>query len=451
MNKKIVSIIFLMLLAAETHAAGSPVDAASLSATLISNMAITATALSSKAMIWLGAFAFVQFVITNLGLLKSGADIEAVVGKLIGSLLWIGFCTYVLKNGPDFISGVGEEFFSIPGLTLPTVGTILLNTGKTAATLGALAIPVGVVSNTLGMFMVYLILATIAIGCFFAFKIFMLQLELGLVVMLSPLSFSFLGINALKDQGIAPFKSLISLGYRVILIGVILSGFTIVDNSMKETLSSLSTASIVGGVGAVMESLFTAFGSYLLIAYLLYKSDSIAASLAGGSTSMGTADVASAAAMGAAAGAVVASGGAAAAGAASKPAQSMADFMKNMGGGGEIKNAASRGVGPTGAMTPPAPLNSMTEDSGKNSSAKFETGSRGQPLAPESSSSKGKSVGDSGAGGSIGGQNSAQQPANKNQNSGGGSSFLSNLKDLGRHIEQDKAATHVSINTHHSD
>ena len=346
-NKPIRFFLFLFCVLVSNNAVAA-VDAASLSQLLISKMTVASATLSSTALIALGGFATLQLFITNYGLLKSGADIESAVAKFAAGIAWVGVCIYIISNGPGFISGVGNEFFSIPGLSLPTVGTVMSNTAKTAGVIGALAIPIGVASNTLGMFMVYLLLGTIGIGCFFAFKIFMLQLELGLIVMLSPLSFAFLGLNALKDQGIAPFKSLISLIYRVMIIGVILSAFSIVDDSVNAVFKNLSLTEIVsGGVGTVMDTLVAALGAYLLLAYLLFKSDSIAASLASGSTNMGTADVASAAAAGAAAGAAIATGGVAGAGAAKSGVSSVSDMMKKLGGGGgpSVSNAGGGGGG----------------------------------------------------------------------------------------------------------
>ncbi len=61
---------------------------------------------------------------------------------------------------------------------------------------------------------------------YLALKIFMLQLEAVLIATLSPMSFALLGLNTLRDQGIAPFKSLLSLAYRIVLVGVMLSAFS---------------------------------------------------------------------------------------------------------------------------------------------------------------------------------------------------------------------------------
>jgi len=97
-------------------------------------------------------------------------------------------------------------------------------------------------------------------------------------------------------------------------------------------IDGVGKESFLAGIGAAAEGVGTALGGYLLPAYLTFKSDSIAASLASGTTSMGTADVASAAAAGAAMGAAVVSGGSAAAGAASSAPQPMSNFLSKMAG-----------------------------------------------------------------------------------------------------------------------
>lgn len=472
-NRFVFLFIFLTALLSATHVSAASVDAASLSQTLISKMAVATAALTNKALYILGAFAAIQLLITNLALLKTGGDIEAVFGKLIGSIAWVGFCLYVLSNGPGFISDVGNEFFGIPGLDLPTPGTILTNTNKTAAAIAALTIPIGFLSNSMGIFMVYLLILVIAIGCFFSFKIFMLQLELGLIVMLAPLSFAFLGLNALKDQGIAPFKSLISLVYRILLVGVILSGFTAVDDSVKEAFSSLDSSDIIKGAGTAVNTLLGSLGAYLLLAYLLFKSDSIAATLAGGSTSMGTGDVASAAAAGAAAGAAIASGGAGAAGAATSVPQSMANFMSKLSGGGSVSNASNRGAGGQGSQAGPPPMRpSLSAGPGGASAPAFDTGKYGEPLRPSGASPASSSQG-------SGSQQTQDSPAQVDTSAGSGSSAgigggsetsnddllkaiqqqsgprtpttLDRLGTANHHMSQEKAATHVSINASASD
>lgn len=330
------------------------------------------SALTAKAISWLGALATLQFFITNYSLLKTDADLQTVIAKMFGAVAWVGIVIFIINNGPQFIGAVGDQFFGLVGLDLPSPGSIVAYSIGAASATSALAIGVGaipLVGDTAGMLMVYIALAILSVGMYFAFKIFMLQLELGLIVMLSPLSFSLLGINTLKDQGIAPFKSLLSLAYRIILLTVILSAFGQVSEVMKSTISGIDAETMVAGFGKAVSAVLAAMGAYLLLCYLVFKSDSIASSLASGGTSMGTGDIAQAAAAGAAMGAAVASGGATAASAASSAPASMRDFMGSLTGGGSVRNASSMGSGaePPRAPSSGAPQAAMSVAGGNGS------------------------------------------------------------------------------------
>ncbi len=327
-----------------------------------------------QALAWLGSFMAIQFVLTNIGLLKSGADIEAVFGKFIGSLIWFGFCIYVLTNGPSFIDKVGTEMLQkfmpawiSPGYILTAIGGIAAALLATVGLTGVMAFGTG--SPMLALVAIVVLFVVIGVGLGLSIKIFMLKLELGLIVLLAPLSFSLLGINALKDQGIAPFKSLISLVYRIILLGVICAAFkevsTTTDAALKAIDWGINPLIWVDKSLIMISSIF----AYPMLGYLAYKSDSIAANLAGGTTSMGTGDVAAAAALGAAAGAAVAAGGASIG--ATKPVQSMASFMKDLAANSKapsVSNAGSGSGGSGGRIQSPTSLNSMPSHGGGKAS-----------------------------------------------------------------------------------
>jgi type IV secretion system protein TrbL len=326
--------------------------------TVTAAMSAASQTILSQAILWLSSFVALQFVVTNVSLLKSGADLEAVWAKFLGSLLWFGFCFYVLTNGPAFIDSVGNGVLGKFAPNIPGPGTIITATlGLSAALLtGIVLVGVPIVGHTaLASLLTYVLVAIFVIGMYLAIKIFMLQLELGMVVLLSPLSFSFLGINAMKDQGIAPFKSLISLVYRIILLGIICSAFGEVVRVVSTQLNSLNWGNPLTLASAVT-SVLSGLTAFPVLAFLVYKSDSIASSLAGGGSSLGTSDMASAAAMGAAAGAAVATAGASAASAAATAPQSMADFMKGIGGNASsISNASGMGSGGNASALPAAP------------------------------------------------------------------------------------------------
>jgi type IV secretion system protein TrbL len=473
-SNKIAIAVFIALFNFNSFAAGPAIGADSVLSMMESAMAPAINKLVAQALIWLGVFGMLQFVITNYRLLKSDGDIQVVIAKTAGSVAWLGVCIYIINNGPQFIGAVGNQMFGLLGLTLPTPGSIIASTIAVVASLAALAVGVGGVgiigSTTAGMLLVYILLFILAIGMFFAFKIFMIQLELGLIVMLSPLSFSFLGLDALKDQGIAPFKALISLAYRIILLTVILSAFTEVGNVASAALSDVTLNFITNGIGKAMSIVLSALGAYFMLAYLVYKSDSIAATLASGSTSMGTGDIASAAAAGAAAGAAVASGGAAAAAAGTNVPQSMSSFMRGLGGGGSVSNASSLGAGGAGSLpgaSPPLASRASGQDYPLNGSgapippegseAPAQSFTSGPDLDAAASTPAGSSSPGSGSNAGIAGESSQSEKkldkvldhlASKPGNS---KTFRDHLSNANHHVAQEKAATHIAISTHQSD
>lgn len=339
--------------------------------------------LTSQAISWLGIFATLQFFITNYNLLKSDGDIQSMVAKLFGAVAWVGICLYLINNAPSFIMAVGDQMMNLLGVNLPIVSVVIGSVVGVAGAMVVVALGVGAVSNTGGFILAVVALFILGAGLFLAFKIFMLQLEVGLIALLSPLSFSFLGLSTLKDQGIAPFKALLSLTYRILLMTVILSAFTEVGNVVKETIKAVGPDDFLGHIGTTANAILSAIGAYILLVYLTFKSDAIAASLASGSTSMGTGDVAQAAAAGAAVGAAVMSGAAAGVGAASKIPQSMSAFMDGMMGGGSISNASPMGGG--GAVpvfSPPStPALSVKDSAAGGASASMPSASPSKPSA----------------------------------------------------------------------
>lgn len=321
----------------------------SIANTVTQSITLAANGLMSQAIIWLSSLIALQFIITNFNVLKSGGDIEAVMAKFIGSMAWFSFCFYVLANGPDFIDSVGNGILTKFAPNIPSPGSIIESTLAMCTTfMFAIVVTgtsvVGTGNSAVANVLVISMFFIFSVGMYMAIKILMLSLELALIVMLAPLSFSLLGLNALKDQGIAPLKSLISLIYRIILLGIICASFSRVSQVAGTQLTSVDWTNPTDW-GKALTVVMSMLVSFPVLVYLVYKSDSIASSLAGGSTSMGPGDVATAAAAGAAAGAAVATGGASTVGATGRAAQGMGDVIKSILGGGSISNASSSGFG----------------------------------------------------------------------------------------------------------
>ncbi|MDP2267598.1 MAG: hypothetical protein Q8K46_00370, partial [Deltaproteobacteria bacterium] len=310
--------------------------------------------------------------------------------------------------------------------------------------------------------LVIVLVTLFSVGMYMAIKVFMITLELGLIVMLAPLSFSFLGMNALKDQGIAPFKALISLAYRIILMGIIYSAFSKVSSVSAEYLHDIVWYNPLKWPYAinVIMSMLCAFP---MIAFLLYKSDSIASSLASGGTSMGGGDVAAAAAAGAAAGAAVGSGSAA----VGNAPKAMSEVLSGMMNSGTVKDA-TQGMG-TGGMNPVdlkspavrepspslgptnshgAPIRPTTDAKSSSGGAKEQSPatSTSGASSPKDSTGSGQNAGIGGAGskmeenlGKLVDHLSNQKPNEK--------TFGDHLSNVNQHVANESTTTHVQIST----
>lgn len=424
------------------------------------------TQLQAKAVLWLSSFVAIQFIITNIGLIKSGADLEAMFGKLLGSLLWFGFCFYIIDNGSKYIEDVGGSFLEFAGgvvKTGPLDAGMLINQGiavgsNLIATINKVAgitdFGAVVLGGLCGLFL-------IIVMAYIASKVFIMKIELALIVMISPLSFAFLGLNALKDQGIAPFKALIALMYRIMILGVIIAAITLITERVTSTIASMynnaSAFSQVTGVGNGVWPIIGAIAAaYFIFGFLAYKSDGIASSLASGSSNLGSSDVAGAAAMGAALGAASMAGGMGLAGGAGKAGQSMGEFMKSMaGGGGSVSNASSSGAGPSASGPAPSrPSMSLGNKAAPAAGNKPPARPPAQSGGGKGSSSSGGGSGSGESAGISGGGSSGSNLESKvdqlsdamsKQGKKGMKDHMANMND---HVGRDGASTQVSINTH---
>jgi type IV secretion system protein TrbL len=471
-------------------AAGSAAVLNEINSSLGSAIADATLKLQPLALKWLSSFIAIQFVLTQIGLLKSGADIEAILGKLIGSLLWFAFCFYVMTDGTKFIDAVAQQIFGIAGSISGggaafDFGTIISQGADVAAEMIKAVTDASSFISLVPAVIIAGLLALLIIGvtAFIAFKVFLLKVEIMLVIMMSPLSFSFMGLNALKDQGIAPFKSLISIMYRVILLAVVLSVMAAVGNSLNAVIESIDKESFLSGMWS---ALFGAVIAYLLLAALAYKSDSIASNLASGSTNLGSSDTAVAAAAGAAAGALVGSAAGAVAGTASKAPQAMSDVLSAMSSTCTVKNATqgkgTGGMGPKPVGMPGVrPPSASTGPTTRNGAPVRPGGGAGSPSSPSfvgpqkpmpagdanykqppaespspSSAGSGQNAGVASSGsGETAGIGGAKNPVEDKldkllSQQGKGATTGDRLAEMNRHLAQESGTTQVSIHTGNS-
>lgn len=312
-----------------------------------------------------------QLVITGYGLVASG-EIEASLGKYAKALIWVSFCVWLITNNHahDFVANTIQYFlnhaisWATPDATSTDfdVGTVfqigmdgladtmraIENAAIPTSSLGWFSIIAGggtgaVVQLIFTGILIFIIIVIVLATCgYIALKVFMIKIEAILVLAILPLSLGFLGLNALRDQGFAPFKSMLALIYRIIILGMVVGGLSVQGTSLHAYAIGAADPNIV-------QVLVSAVFGFLILAFLAHKSDSIAASLANGSANLGAGDAVGATLAAAATMAAAATGVGVVAGAGAKASQSMGEVMKAMSGrgtgGGSVKNASSSGAG----------------------------------------------------------------------------------------------------------
>lgn len=446
--------------------------------------------------------ALLQFLITGFSLIMAG-EIEQTFAKYARLVAWLSICAWLIMPGDGSghsnaylyinnpiqglfsqisvwmgVNGGGFDTGSIFDMGIKSAAnvTTIVNASFThswaQAALSFMVPELTVMNYILLGFSVLMIFITCG---YIAIKVFMVKVELNIMLMMLPLSLSFLGLNALKDQGFAPFKMLIALVYRTLILAAVAIS---VKSISEYFLSDFLKVSRFEQIADIWSPIFSAIFSFVILAFMAHKSDSIAASLANGSASLGSSDLAGAAAAGAAAAAVVATGGAAAV-TAGKGAGTMADTMKQMltGGGnqGSVSNASpmgTAGAAPVGSA-PPKPSASLKEGGGANNKPPVRQNNASGDSAPPSPSNKASTSPGASPSHSGSGLDAGIQGGNTNTDNGKSSPDLSQtldklsqtldsmsqpksaslgdkLSSVNDHVAREGAPTHISIN-HGSD
>ena len=306
--------------------------------------------------------------------------------------------------------------------------------------------------------MIFFVSVTIMLCCaYIAFKVFMVKLQIALVICAAPLSVALLGMKTFRDQGLAPFKSMLSLIFKIVVLAAIVSALKTVSDNLTETINGLAW-----GVAAdIWTPLLAAMMGFVLLAFITHQADGIAASLASGSSGLSTGDMASSIAAGVTAGmaGAAAAGAAVAAASGGTGVKAMSDVIKGMAdasptmkgvqsmksslglGGGGDKPPQRPQSAPIGDKPPKPPISPGGVDGG---GAKPTPSPTQEPTpSPAPADCNGTTAG-------IGGADTQQTPQEKLI------AAMQNLSqrtgDLGRVAQADNRETHVNMSAHnHSD
>lgn len=403
---------------------------------MMTNFQSSATQINTKlfapALITASAALSLQWIATHWKEIFSG-DISSMFAKTVGVISWFGFSVFLLNNSSllsdmfsgylnfaGVLSGIGVDGFS-PGNIISN-GILII--GKTN---DAFSVAADSSWWEMGDNMVAALMLSFAnIFTFIAFlmislSVFVAQMEFWVLFSVAPLAFALIPLSAFRDQGIAPIKGLISLGLRLIILGVIVS----VTKTMTTTLVSQLEAGLPKGT-AMYEPIWYYLAGMAGCAMMAMSAGKIASSIASGSASFSGTDAIKGGmqmATTAAAGAAVATAGVAAVGAATNAASKGAIGAASGAGRavGAMSARGNLGISPAGGGGAPViggPLPTASGASGQALNSKSAGPSSGASAPSTSGDASTAGIG----GGDSGSNNKGATPA---ASSGEGSSATS--------------------------
>lgn len=392
----------------------------------------------------------------------SGAEIPSIIGKMVGMMMWCGASIWMIDN-IDLMNVLYKQYLAlageISGLQSGFSPLSIIRKGQdvVSATHDALAKKAGASWYAFGENVLaagsLIVTDVVILGAFFvlALSLFMVSVEFSMILAVTPLSLALIPLSALRDQGIAPLKGLLSVGLRVLILGVVMA----VAQSLSDTvIASMQAKGIDGAQGSsILSRMFEYLAGILGCAVMSIYSGKIAAAIASGSASFSGADLVSG--VGAAkdgASAVKASGQGlveSAKSAGSKVSGAASGLRSNLGGGGGGQGLGGFG-GPSGGLNV-SPTGVPSKDSGSHGFGKPLSARPPGEASPARSAPSSPSAGSSQAAGnastaSIGGASPASNASGDQGQSGSAwSQFGKSAGSLNETLQRDQAGVSVNV------
>jgi type IV secretion system protein TrbL len=396
-----------------------------------------------------------QWILTYFKEIFSG-DMTSSLAKAVGLVTWFGGSLYAIQH-VDILSNAYVGYLKLAGSlsdldakSFTPSGVFDSGAGLIKAVNKALLTTVGnnwfAFSDNFLAALTSVVVSLVLLITFFiiSLSLFVTNLEFWMLFAVAPLAFALIPLSTFRDQGMAPLKGAISLGLRILILGVIVS----VAKQMTDTaVTALSSYTLPEGESA-FSSLSTLLAGLFGCALMALQAGKIASAIASGSASFSGSDaikggMAMAGAAGVATAATAALGGSALgtikavanpAGKTTGHAMNALSAAKDFFGGGKMGvSPVGGGSGAGGASTPGANFGGPAIEP------------RPSPGSDASSGSKSSSSGAGDAGtASIGGAG-PNSPATQS----GGSSALQKLgsatRGAGDALGQDNATVGVQM------
>lgn len=361
-RKQWVTLAALLLVASYALADTYNVD------NVVKNFEIASTGISAKlvtlAKQTVVSAALLQWTINYSKEIFGNHDAKDYLGKGVMLIMWFGISIGMIEH-VDFMAHLFKKYASLAGdISGVSAGDFtpwgVVRKGKSVvdATHAGIAAKLGgnwwafgtnfLAAGALLICDVIVIVAFMILGL----SLFVVNVEFWLIFAVTPLALALIPLSAMRDQGIAPLKGLLSVGLRVLILGVIIA----VAQSLSDTLIAAISANGIPGdpeSGSVLSRMMEYHAGMLGCAAMAIYSGKIASAIASGSATFTGSDAM------AAGGAMVAGGAAMYAGAAAVGGAALSGASGAKGLASAASNALSKGasnpfVSPSGGAIPGA-------------------------------------------------------------------------------------------------
>lgn len=182
----------------------------------------------------LGVLFLIQFALRNYKTAFSVDDPKQLLAKLVFPMLWLGFLMYLIGNSYGLLNAIFSSFLALGRVAAGGVdlqpGNIMWN-GIALQNNMVIAYneATGASDGLLNAFKYFFPSMMLSVAClailisFFviALAVAIATLEFFLILAAAPIAFAMGGLEALKQSSIAPLQTMLSIGYRLIILGVI--------------------------------------------------------------------------------------------------------------------------------------------------------------------------------------------------------------------------------------
>lgn len=265
--------------------------------TVMNTLESTAISVNSKlttlCLRTLSAALLLQWILSNWKEVFSG-ELSSQMQKVAGLMTWAGVCFWAMGN-QDILSTMFTGYLSLAsditgikftpenvwanGVDLQNNMVIAFNkrTGAADSLYSALK---NFLPSLLLMFACIMILVcygTIALSILVAIT------EFWLMFTVTPIAIAMLGLQAFRDQGMAPLKGVMSLGMRVIILGVIVKVLSAVQAEVVNAFDNMPQVN-------PMSVVWYALGGVFACAVMSFNAGKIAAAIASGSSNFSGSD-----------------------------------------------------------------------------------------------------------------------------------------------------------------